>query len=111
MIPAAILGPAITLLAAYPRFQNVMQTQEVMMGILTGVQTTQTAQELTLKSLVEIQKSQGEIQKSQGEILKSQGETLSKLDRDVTRILDVLTQSRYTLTHVSSVFPEENGEL
>ena len=74
------------------------------MGILTGVQTTQTAQELTLKSLVEIQKSQGEIQ-------RSQGETLSKLDRDVTRILDVLTQSRYTLTHVSSVFPEENGEL
>ena len=76
-----------------------------MMGILTGVQTTQTAQELTLKSLVEIQKSQGEI-------LKSQGETLSKLDRDVTRILDVLTpKSRYTVTHVSSVFPEENGEL
>ena len=75
------------------------------MGILTGVQTTQTAQELTLKSLVEIQKSQGEI-------LKSQGETLSKLDRDVTRILDVLTpKSRYTVTHVSSVFPEENGEL
>jgi hypothetical protein len=98
MIPAAILGPAITLLAAYPRFQHVKQTQEVMMGILTGVQTTQTAQELTLKSL-------GEIQKSQGEIQKSQGETLSKLDRDVTRILDVLTQSRYTVTHMSSVFP------
>ncbi len=84
------------------------------MGILTGVQTTQTAQELTLKSLGEIQKSQGEIQKSQGEIQKlqgeiqkSQGETLSKLDRDVTRILDVLTQSRYTLTHVSSIFPEK----
>ena len=108
MIPAAILGPAITLLAAYPWFQHVKQTQEVMMGILTGVQTTQTAQELTLKSLVEIQKSQGEIQKSQGEILKSQGETLSKLDRDVTRILDVLTpKSRYTVTHVSSVFPEK----
>ena len=89
------------------------------MGILTGVQTTQTAQELTLKSLGEIQKSQGEIlksqgeiQKLQGEIQKSQGETLSKLDRDVTRILDVLTpKSRYTVTHVSSVFPEENGEL
>ena len=98
MILAAIIGPIFTLLAAYPGFQHFQQRQEVMMGILTGIQTTQTAQELALKSL--------------GEIQKSQVETLSKLDRDVTRILDVLTpKSRYTVTHVSSVFPEENGEL
>ena len=91
MIPAAILGPIISLLAMYPGFQQVQQTQQVMLGTLTGIDTRLSAQESALKA---------------------QGETLSRLDRDVTRILDVLTpKSRYTVTHMSSVFPEVNGEL